>query len=126
LHAEGPLGSASSRSWHNLLQWLPEAQAAPSLDRLASLDLIGHGAPDDLWTVSMVASYLGYTGDSAQGSARKWLSRKKIESEGREAGRRGESQYSAQRVRAAKESSPGSGRHGAARSGGRFTEADSS
>jgi hypothetical protein len=126
LSAAGPLGGHSSRGWHQLLQWLPDAQAAPALDQLAPLELIGDGAPDDLWTVSMVAAYLGFTGDSAQGSARKWLSRKKIESEGREPGRSGQSQYSARLVRAAKEASPGSGRRGAARSGGRFASADES
>ncbi|MEV5944787.1 hypothetical protein [Streptomyces sp. NPDC051994] len=126
LSATGPLGDHSSGGWYRLLEWLPGAQATSDLEQLAPLDFIGNVIPDDLWTVSMVADFLGFTGASAHGSARKWLSRKKIESEGREPGRRGQSQYSARLVQAAKESSPGSGRRGAAREGGRFAGADGS
>ncbi|KAA6200106.1 hypothetical protein F2B00_22180 [Streptomyces parvus] len=68
----------------------------------------------------MVAKFLGFTGPSANGSARKQLSRWGIESQGREPGRRGESQYSADEVQAKHAARPGRGRHGAARDGGRF------
>ncbi|MEU8718447.1 hypothetical protein [Streptomyces sp. NPDC048663] len=77
---------------------------------------------EELWTVSVVAAYLGFTGKSATGSARKQLSRWGIAATSREPGRNGESLYLAAQVRAAHEARPGRGRHGAARSeGGRFT-----
>jgi hypothetical protein len=81
-------------------------------------------APAELWTVSMIAEYLGYTGDAATGSARRWLSRQGLEPVGREPGRRGESQYFEHLVRAARERSPGSGRREAPRVDGRFVRAD--
>lgn len=84
------------------------------------LALEGTGRGGDLWTVSMVAKYLGYSGPSANGTARKQLSRWGIDSQGREPGRNGESQYLARQVRAAHEARPGKGRHGASREGGRF------
>lgn len=95
-----------------------------SVDELGSrwepLRLEGVGRGGELWTVSMVAKYLGYDGASANNSARVWLSRKGLKAEGREPGRRGQSQYDADLVRQAKAGSPGKGRHGASRSGGRF------
>ncbi|MEU2427749.1 hypothetical protein ABZ619_43380 [Streptomyces sp. NPDC007851] len=78
--------------------------------------------PEELWTVSVVAAYLGFTGDSATGSARKQLSRWGIAAHSREPGRSGQSLYLAAQVRAAHEARPGRGRHGATRTeGGRFT-----
>lgn len=91
-----------------------------------TLRLEGAGAGGDLWTVSMVAKHLGYSGPSANGSARKQLSRWGIRSLGREAGRRGESQYLASEVMSAHDARPGKGRHGATREGGRFAAADES
>lgn len=80
---------------------------------------------DELWTISMVAKHLGFSGPSATGSARKQLSRWGIVSQGREPGRRGQSQYLASEVRAAHSARPGKGRHGGARGeGGKFTPAD--
>lgn len=77
---------------------------------------------EELWTVSVVAAYLGFTGETATGSARKQLSRWGIAAVGREPGRSGQSLYLAAQVRAAHEARPGSGRHGATRTeGGRFT-----
>lgn len=89
--------------------------------RFEPLTLEGAGRGGDLWTISMVAKYLGYTGPSANGSARKQLSRWGITSQGREPGRRGQSQYLADEVKAARASAPGKGRHGASRERGRFT-----
>lgn len=78
--------------------------------------------PEELWTVSVVAAYLGFTGKSATGSARRQLSRWGIAAVGREPGRSGQSLYPSAQVRAAHEARPGSGRRGAHRSeGGRFT-----
>ncbi|MEV4970545.1 hypothetical protein [Streptomyces scopuliridis] len=74
----------------------------------------------ELWPVSRVAEELGYKGPSAAGSARKWLSRNGVTAEARAAGRGGEAHYSAHHVRQARETSPGSGRHGAKRVNGRF------
>ncbi|MFJ8159013.1 hypothetical protein [Streptomyces sp. NPDC094468] len=77
---------------------------------------------EELWTVSVVAAYLGFTGKSATGSARKQLSRWGIAAASREPGRSGESLYLAAQVRAAHEGRPSPGRRGAARGeGGRFT-----
>ncbi|MGW0948496.1 hypothetical protein ACWD4O_38900 [Streptomyces sp. NPDC002623] len=88
-----------------------------------TLDCAGRGG--ELWTISMVAERLGYSGPSATGSARKQLSRWGIVSQGREPGRRGQSQYLASEVQAACEAGPGKGRHGATRgTGGRFTPKD--
>lgn len=69
----------------------------------------------ELWTVSMVAEYLGYSGPSAAGSARKQLSRWGIVSQGREAGRGGQSEYLASEVQAAHAARPGRGRWAASR-----------
>lgn len=101
-------------------EWVSEyAELGPQCPPL-TLDCAGRGG--ELWTVSMVAAYLGYTGPSATGSARKQLSRWGIVSQGREPGRRGQSQYLASEVKAAHEARPGKGRHGASREeGGRFT-----
>ncbi|MFE2070657.1 hypothetical protein ACFXDH_51305 [Streptomyces sp. NPDC059467] len=78
--------------------------------------------PEELWTVSVVADYLGFTGESATGSARRQLSRWGIAARSREPGRSGQSLYPAAQVRAAHEARPGRGRHGASRTeGGRFT-----
>ncbi|MGW5657810.1 hypothetical protein [Streptomyces humi] len=72
--------------------------------------------------MSAVAAYLGFTGKSATGSARKQMSRWGIAAHSREPGRSGQSLYLAAQVRAAREARPGRGRHGAGRSeGGRFT-----
>ncbi|MEU3521374.1 hypothetical protein ABZ770_40055 [Streptomyces sp. NPDC006654] len=79
-------------------------------------------ASGELWTVSAVAAYLGFTGESATGSARRQLSRWGIAAHSREPGRSGQSLYLAAQVRAAHEARPGRGRHGASRAeGGRFT-----
>ncbi|SED57935.1 hypothetical protein SAMN05216533_0010 [Streptomyces sp. Ag109_O5-10] len=79
-------------------------------------------AAQELWTVSTVAEYLGFTGASATGSARRQLSRWGIAAVGREPGRSGQSLYRAAQVRAAHLARPGRGRHGARRNeGGRFT-----
>jgi hypothetical protein len=79
-------------------------------------------AAEELWTVSVVAEYLGFTGGSATGSARRQLSRWGIAAVAREPGRGGQSLYRAAQVRAAHQARPGRGRHGARRSeSGRFT-----
>ncbi|MFC8723787.1 hypothetical protein [Streptomyces bacillaris] len=75
-----------------------------------------------LWTTSQVAEYLGYTGKSATGSARRQLSRWGVTPVRREPGRGGESLYEAEKVKKLHEGRLGSGRRGAARSGGRFTK----
>lgn len=77
-------------------------------------------APRDaeLWTASRVAELRGYTGPAAAATARKWLSRQGIDATGREPGRKGENLYPAGQVQEAHAASPGSGRHGATRSGG--------
>lgn len=85
------------------------------------LELEGTGRGGELWTISMVAKHLGYEGPSATGSARKQLSRWGIVSQGRQPGRRGQSQFLADEVRAAQSVRPGKGRHGASRTNGRFT-----
>jgi hypothetical protein len=101
-------------------EWAAEyAELGPQCPPL-ELDCAGRAG--ELWTVSMVAAYLGYSGPSATGSARKQLSRWGIVSQGREPGRRGQSQYLASEVQAAQADRPGKGRHGASREeGGRFT-----
>lgn len=75
----------------------------------------------ELWTIGQVADYLGYTGKSAAGSARKQLSRWGVTAARSEPGQGGASLYDANQVRAAREASPGKGRRGAARTRGRFT-----
>lgn len=112
LAPSGPMGNQSQGAWHRLLEWLPVAAACSTVGDIPALELSGQRGPVELWTVSMVAKYLGYTGAAANGSARKQLSRWGITSEGREPGRRGESQYPADQVKAAHASRPGSGRWG--------------
>lgn len=106
----GPLGNRSQGAWHQVLQWLPDAANASWVGDIPTLELSGQGGPVELWTVSKVAEYLGFTGDSANGSARKQLSRWGLKSEGRQPGRRGESQYAADQVKAAQARRPGRGR----------------
>lgn len=72
------------------------------------------------WTISRVAEYLGYSGPSATGSARKQLSRWGVSAVGRAPGRGGEALYRADQIQAAQSARPGKGRHGAPRDGGRF------
>ncbi|MFE3144286.1 hypothetical protein [Streptomyces scopuliridis] len=110
LAPSGPLGNRSQGAWRRVLEWLPEAAEASQISDIPTLELSGQGGPVELWTVSMVAKYLGFTGDSANGSARKQLSRWGLKSEGREPGRRGESQYAADQVKAAHANRPGRGR----------------
>lgn len=62
------------------------------------------------WPISKVAEYLGYTGKSANGTARKQLSRWGLTAEGRAPGRGGESLFAADQVQAAHEHRPGRGR----------------
>ena len=126
LSPSGLMRMHSGPSWHKIREWLPDARSASGAADIPELSLEGWGAPEELWTVSMVAKYLGYTGDAANASARKQLARWGVVSQGREAGRRGESQYFADVVRAAREKSPGKGRRGAPRAGGRFTGSDGS
>ncbi|MEU6925533.1 hypothetical protein [Streptomyces sp. NPDC046631] len=77
--------------------------------------------PVELWPVSRVAEYLGYTGPSATGSARKTLSLWRLPAAGRQPGRTGESLYDADLTKALHGARPGSGRRGAARAaGGKF------
>ncbi|MEU8712437.1 hypothetical protein [Streptomyces sp. NPDC048663] len=77
---------------------------------------------EELWTVSAVAAYLGFMGESATGSAHKQLARRGITATSREPGRSGESLYLAAQVRAAHEGRPDPGLRGASRGeGGRFT-----
>ncbi|WP_331723415.1 hypothetical protein [Streptomyces atratus] len=78
----------------------------------------------DLWTISQVAEYLGYSGDSATGSARKQLHRWGFAAAGRAPGRGGESLYAADQIIAAHAHRPGKGRRGAARSSGKFAAAE--
>ncbi|MFE0777810.1 hypothetical protein [Streptomyces sp. NPDC058861] len=73
------------------------------------------------WTITQVAEHLGYQGRSVTGSARKQMYRWGLHPVGRSAGRDGENLYAADQVRAAHAARPGSGRHGASRTGGRFT-----
>ncbi|MFE9250745.1 hypothetical protein [Streptomyces sp. NPDC007088] len=123
------LGKRTDRfggAWSEVLEWVPQARAALTFEDLPELHIGGAVPADTLWTVSMVAGFLGYSGDAATGSARKWLFRHGLQSEGREVGRWGESLYSEARVREAAEASPGKGRRGARREdGGRFATADS-
>ncbi|MGP4104573.1 hypothetical protein [Nonomuraea sp. KM90] len=79
-------------------QWRPE-----------TLDAYIH-RPRELWTVSQIASYLGYSGTTATSSARKQLSRWGFTAETRDAGRSGESRYAADQIIAAQKHRPGQGR----------------
>ncbi|MDX3329684.1 hypothetical protein PV405_34380 [Streptomyces sp. ME02-6979-3A] len=92
-------------------QWKPE-----TIDTLLGRDR-------ELWPVSQVAAFLGFEGPSASGSARKQLSRWGFTAEGRAPGRGGESLFAADQVQAAHAHRPGRGRHGAARTGGKFAGA---
>ncbi|MFI5752567.1 hypothetical protein ACIBBE_43510 [Streptomyces sp. NPDC051644] len=80
--------------------------------------------PVELWPISQVAEYLGYSGDSATGSARKQLHRWGLTPASRAPGRGGESLYAADQITAAQTHRPGKGRRNAQRSDGRFTSAD--
>lgn len=77
--------------------WLPE-----TIDGYVAR---GH----ETWGVARVAEYLGFTGPSATGSARRQLSRWGIAPHGRGPGRGGESLYAADQVIAAHTHRPGSG-----------------
>ncbi|MEU3978364.1 hypothetical protein [Streptomyces bacillaris] len=77
--------------------------------------------PVTLWTVSHAAEYLGYTGSSAGSSARKQFHRWQLKPVAREPGGGGESLYDADQIKALHAARPGSGRRGAARTGGKFT-----
>ena len=79
------------------------------------------GREYERWPVSRVAVECGYTGSAATATARKRLSRWGLTPVGRGVGAAGESLYAADQVQAAKAASPGSGRRGATRTGGRFT-----
>ena len=81
-------------------QWRPE-----TIDAYASRDR-------ELWPISRIAEYLGYSGSSATGSARKQLSRWGFVAEGRAPGRGGESLYAADQIQAAHTHRPGRGRWG--------------
>ncbi|WJV44530.1 hypothetical protein [Streptomyces flavofungini] len=70
----------------------------------------------DHWPLSQVADYLGYQGPSAQGSARKQLSRWGLQAISRAPGRSGEGRYAADQVQAAHGARPGRGRWAASRS----------
>ncbi|MFD4830108.1 hypothetical protein ACFWPV_09675 [Streptomyces uncialis] len=67
--------------------------------------------PRELWTVSEIATYLGYQGDprSAASSARRQLGRWGFTAEGRAPGRGGESLYPADQITAAHTHRPGKG-----------------
>ncbi|MGW2861967.1 hypothetical protein [Streptomyces sp. NPDC001205] len=78
-------------------QWHPDT-LAPYFDR-----------ERELWPVSRVADYLGYTGPSATGTTRKQLSRWGFMPEGRGPGRGGESLYAADQIIAAHTHRPGRG-----------------
>lgn len=78
-------------------QWRPEA-----IDTYINRDR-------ELWPISRVAEYLGYSGPSATGTARKQLHRWGITAEGRAPGRGGESLYAADQVQAAHTHRPGRG-----------------
>ena len=64
----------------------------------------------ELWPISKVAEYLGYSGPSATGGARKQLSRWGVTAEGRAPGKGGESLFAADQVQAAHQHRPGRGR----------------
>lgn len=110
LAPSGPLGKGSQQAWHNLLTWLDSAAANDDIEAFGAIEIDGWGGPEELWTVSEVAKYLGYSGDSANGSARKQLSRWGLKPEGRQPGRGGESLFAADQVRDAHENRPGRGR----------------
>jgi len=81
-------------------QWRPE-----TLDAYVS-----QAKQAELWPISRVAEYLGYSGTSATGSARKQLHRWGISPASRAPGRGGENLYPADQVQAAHASRPGQGR----------------
>lgn len=76
--------------------------------------------PYELWTVSQIATYLGYQGPNAQTSARTQMQRWGFLPEDRLPGRSGESRYAGDQVQAAHEARQGSGRHDAKRVNGKF------
>ncbi|MFF9559322.1 hypothetical protein ACF1DY_26325 [Streptomyces albus] len=80
-------------------QWKPETIDA----------FLAREEQSDLWPISQVAKYLGYSGSSATGSARKQLHRWGITPAGRAPGRGGENLYPADQVKAAHASRPGRG-----------------
>ncbi|MGP3737965.1 hypothetical protein ACTWJ9_33180 (plasmid) [Streptomyces sp. GDS52] len=86
-------------------QWRPE-----TIDAYLARDR-------ELWPLSRVAEVLGYSGQSATGSARKQLSRWGITAAGRAPGRGGESLYAADQVEAARTHRPGRGRWADSRKG---------
>lgn len=104
LSSSGPMADASSPVWHRVLQWLTDVRDGGQ----PALDIAGNGWPQT-WTVTEVAEYLGYSGESATGSARKQLSRWKLESVGRQPGKGGQSLYPVDQVRAAHAHRPGRG-----------------
>lgn len=63
----------------------------------------------ELWSIDRVADFLGYSGPSATGSARRTLSRLGVVAVAREPGRGGKSLYDAGQVRAAQAARPGRG-----------------
>lgn len=86
-------------------------------------DLDAYAArPVEPWTTEQVAAHLGYTGDAAQATARKRIGRWGLSAIDRDPTSGGK-RYAADQVRAAHQASPGKGRHGATRDGGRFTTA---
>lgn len=62
------------------------------------------------WTTEQVAAFLGYTGDSAEATARGWLARKGIQPVAREPGRAGKNLWPTDQVRAKREAWDGRGR----------------
>ncbi|MFJ8856731.1 hypothetical protein [Streptomyces sp. NPDC102437] len=85
-------------------------------------DLDAYATRDyELWPVSWIAEYLGYTGTAASATARKQLSRWNVFPVTRQPGANGEHMYADDQVRALHAHRPGKGRHGAARDGGKFT-----
>lgn len=62
------------------------------------------------WDTAQVAVFLGYTGDSAEATARSWLARWKVKPVARGPGRAGKNLYDAGQVRAAHEGRTGRGR----------------
>lgn len=104
LSPTGPMGDDSGPAWDRVLEWLDAARAG----QVEKLNIAGNGWPQT-WTITEVAEFLGYTGASATGSARKQLSRWGINATGRRPGRGGESLYATDEVRAAHLHRPGRG-----------------
>jgi hypothetical protein len=74
-------------------------------------DLDAYAARDyERWPLSQVAEYLGYTGPSAAGTARRQLSRWGLLAVDRAPGRGGENRFAADQVQAAQAARPGRGR----------------